>query len=77
MDNIITHNVSVLPETYVFFLLNRIERLWVDVWRCVSSLHYSLFRQLEDGGLLDTDNEHHIFALQYVYQPRIQQSLDR
>ncbi|KAG7255106.1 hypothetical protein CRUP_029541, partial [Coryphaenoides rupestris] len=44
--------------------------------RCVSSLHYSLFRQLEDRGLLDPDNEHHIFALQHVSQARIQQSLD-
>lgn len=51
--------------------------MWVDVWKCVSGLYYCLFHHLEDQNLLDPDRELQLFALNYVYQPQIQKSLDR
>ena len=54
----------------------RIERLWRDMHRCVTQLYYyRLFYHLEQEGMLDTLNERHIYALHYIYNPRIQ-SLD-
>ena len=54
----------------------RIKRLWVDVYRGVLSLYYSLFYFLEDHELLNVNNELHLYCLQYVFIPRINQSLD-
>ena len=53
----------------------RIERLWVDMHRSVTLLYYHLFYFLEQHGLLDALNEVHLFALHYVYMPRINQAL--
>ena len=52
----------------------RIERSWVDMWCGVTNLYYDLFF-LEDEGILDLDNEVHIWALHYVYLPRINRDL--
>uniref|UniRef100_A0A8C1RZZ8 Integrase catalytic domain-containing protein n=1 Tax=Cyprinus carpio TaxID=7962 RepID=A0A8C1RZZ8_CYPCA len=38
----------------------RIERLWVDLWRGVSNVYYDLFHFLESEGIVDVDNEMHI-----------------
>ena len=38
---------------------------------------YWLFYYLEFEGLLDPVNHKHLFALHYVYKPRIQRSLDQ
>lgn len=54
----------------------RIERLWRDMHRCVTQLYYRLFYHLEHAGILDPLNEQDIYALHYVYKPRIQKSLD-
>jgi hypothetical protein len=54
----------------------RIERLWRDMHRCTTSVYYRLFYHLEQTGLLNPLNNHHLFALHYVYLPRINQSLD-
>ena len=54
----------------------RIERLWRDLHRCVTQLYYRLFYYLEQRRLLDPVNEVHIFALHYVYLPRINKSLE-
>lgn len=55
----------------------RIEWLWRDVHRCVTQLYYNrLFYHLEDRSLLDPMNEVHLFALHYVYLPRINRSLE-
>ena len=54
----------------------RIERLWVDVSRGVLNLYYSLFYFLEDQGVLDVNDELHLYCLQYVFIPRINRSLD-
>ncbi|XP_054775572.1 uncharacterized protein LOC129284129 isoform X2 [Lytechinus pictus] len=53
----------------------RIERLWVDVFaRCLSA-YYNLFHLMEAQNVLNLDNGLHLFALHYVYLPRIQRDL--
>lgn len=54
----------------------RIERLWCDMHRCVTILYYKLFYFMEHHGLLDSMNEYHMWALHYVYLPRIARSLN-
>lgn len=54
----------------------RIERLWRDLHRCVTQLYYRLFYFLEYRGLLNPINEYHLFALHYVFLPRINKSLE-
>ena len=49
----------------------RIERLWRDVFEGVLYIYYNLFQHLEDSYLIDLSNEAHMFALHYVYVPRI------
>ena len=53
----------------------RIERLWRDMHRCITSVYYRLFYFLEEHGLLIPINDMHIFSLHYVYLPRINQAL--
>ena len=54
----------------------RIERSWVDVWAGVSNLYYSLFMFLEEEGILNINTEDHMFALHYVFLPRINRDID-
>ncbi|XP_028412399.1 uncharacterized protein LOC114535216 [Dendronephthya gigantea] len=54
----------------------RVERLHRDVYCGVLSHYVWLFTTMEEDGLLDCLNEHHLFALHYVFIPRIQNSLD-
>jgi len=49
----------------------RIERLWRDVFRCVGSIFYGTFYNLENGGQLNPLNEVDLFCLHYVYLPRL------
>ena len=53
----------------------RIERLWKDSHRCVTSVFYRLFYYLEQNDLLDPISEKHIFAIHYVFLPRIKRAL--
>lgn len=53
----------------------RIERLWKDSHRCATSLFYRLFYYMEQHDILDPTNENHLFALHYIYVPRINRSL--
>ena len=53
----------------------RIERLWRDSHRCVTSIFYRLFYYLEQNELLDPITEEHLFALHYVFLPRINRAL--
>ena len=55
----------------------RIERLWRDIGEGVISVFSSLFRHLEVQGIQNPNSELDIFALHFVYVPRIQRSLDR
>ena len=54
----------------------RIERLWRDMFAGCTYLFYNLFHFMEDCGILDASNEYHLAALHYVFQPRINRSLD-
>lgn len=54
----------------------RIERLWRDVFRSVSSIFYTLFTELESMRALDHENEADVFCLHYIFIPRINQALD-
>ena len=54
----------------------RIERLWRDVHRLIVTLYASIFYFLEENYNLNIENSIHIFALHYVYIPRINFALD-
>lgn len=53
----------------------RIERLWRDFHRCVTKLFYRLFYYLEYHGYLNPINEKDLYALHYVFLPRISRSV--
>ena len=54
----------------------RIERLWTED-NTVSSAHYKdVFQFLANSNALDSLDEVHLWALHYVYLPRINASLD-
>lgn len=53
----------------------RIERFWRNVFSNCLSLYYRIFNFLEDNGALNSDDNLDRYALQSVYQPRIQHSL--
>ena len=53
----------------------RIERLWRDMHRCVTSTYYRLFYYLEHNEVLNPIDTIHLSALHYVYIPRINQAL--
>ncbi len=55
---------------------SRIERLWRDVSQAVLSLFYDLFIMMERQGLLDPDNEVHLFCLHAIYKPIINGMLE-
>ena len=54
----------------------RIERLWAEVNRVSSAVYIDLFHFLEGYGLLDSLSELHLYALHFVYLPRISASLE-
>ena len=54
----------------------RIERLWSDMHQCATMLYYRLFHHMENIGILDPLNERHLFALHYIFLPRINNALD-
>lgn len=49
----------------------RIERLWRDVFRCVTVIFYYTFYAMEQSGILKLEDEMHMFLLHYVILPRI------
>lgn len=53
----------------------RIERLWRDIFDGVLYIYYHLFYHLEDSLIIDLSNEVHLFALHFVYVPRINNHL--
>ena len=44
-----------------------IEHLWQDMHRCAIKLFYRLFYCLKEQGVLDPDNDVHIYALHCIY----------
>lgn len=55
----------------------RIERLWRDMFASAILIFYSLFIFMEQQQILDASNNLHVFALHFIYMPRIQRLLDR
>ena len=55
---------------------SRVERAHRDIYSGVLCFFARIFVQLEDNQLLDPLNELHLFALHYVYIPRINKCLD-
>ena len=55
--------------------LRRIQRLPTSVGLAQARPNYKLFYFLEQHGILDHLNEHHLWAVHYVFLPRINQSL--
>ena len=53
----------------------RIERLWRDVFSQCIVLFYRLFSYMEANGILDVDNEIHMFCLHYTFIARINRAL--
>ena len=53
----------------------RVERLWKDMHQCVTVLLYHLFYHLDHTDLLNSANEVYLYALQYIYLPRINKAL--
>ena len=53
----------------------RIERLWRDVHRSVTTTYADTFRSLESDGVLDPLNDVDLYCLHLVYLPRIRESL--
>lgn len=50
----------------------RIERLWVDVYSNVADVYHRLFMTMEEQGILDIDNDFHLYLLHVAYQDIIQ-----
>ena len=54
----------------------RIERLWRDLYTGCTHLFYQLFYHMEESLILDPSNEVQLFALHYVFVPRINKHLE-
>ena len=55
----------------------RIERLWRDVFQLCTVLYYRLFYYIEDVGLLNVNDDYHLYCLHYVFLDRINLSLQK
>ena len=53
----------------------RIERLWRDFRRIVIQLYQRLFPHMEDSGMLDINNQVHLFCLHYIFKARVNDAL--
>lgn len=53
----------------------RIERLWRDVNACITSYYKNIFNYLETTDKLLRSSEVHLYALHYVFLPRINRSI--
>ncbi|KAA0721525.1 hypothetical protein E1301_Tti021148 [Triplophysa tibetana] len=53
----------------------RIERFWRDLWCGIIGVYHGLFTFIESKSIIDPANELHIWALHYVYLPRINRDL--
>ncbi|XP_070963595.1 UV excision repair protein RAD23 homolog [Oncorhynchus clarkii lewisi] len=53
----------------------RIERLWGDIWHVVSNVYHYLFTFLEMEQIIDINNEVYLWALHFVFLPRVNRDL--
>ena len=54
----------------------RIERLWRDVYEKVLDSYYTVFHVMEAHGILNIENDIHLWALHFVFKPRIANHLE-
>ena len=54
----------------------RIERLWVDVYKGCLSVYHNLFTNLESAGALDVNSDNNMYTLHFAFLPIIQRKLD-
>ena len=54
----------------------RIERLWRDVFRCVCSFFYYTFYSMELWGILNVEDDLHLYVLHSVFLPKVNHSLN-
>ncbi|XP_014670828.1 PREDICTED: uncharacterized protein LOC106811640 [Priapulus caudatus] len=54
----------------------RIERLWRDLWDGATNTYYDLFTAFERDNLLNPNSEEQLYALHYIFLPRIQHAID-
>ena len=52
-----------------------IERLWQDVFSGCLSLFYGLFMTMEEEGILNRENDSHIWCLHFVFLPIINEHI--
>ena len=64
---------SVITGSSVHYA--RIERLWRDLRRVIVRPYANLFYYMESCGILDPLDDVHLFALHFIYLPRINKSL--
>ncbi len=57
------------------YLIRSTMKLWRDVFAGSTHIYYQLFYEMEHTGILDPDNKTQLFALHFVYLPRINRSL--
>ncbi|CAJ0823105.1 10562_t:CDS:2 [Entrophospora sp. SA101] len=53
----------------------RIEQLWLDLYRCIVKVYVGIFYFLEEHYGLNPDSDLDLFCLHYVFIPRIEASL--
>ncbi|KAL4007073.1 adhesion G-protein coupled receptor G5 [Sarotherodon galilaeus] len=46
-----------------------------DLWQGMTNVYCDLFHHLDEEGIIDIDNEMHLWALHYIYLPRINRDL--
>ena len=66
-------NRDLLSQVHQYIHKQRIECLWCDLFTCVTSL---LLYFLESVDALDSHCEIDLYALHYVYVPRINQQIE-
>lgn len=54
----------------------RVERFWRDCYAGCLHVYYELFTRMQLEGILDIGNNLHMYALHYVYLPRIMRDLN-
>ena len=72
-------NVDVARFICCYFRIihnQRIERLWGEVISCAVRHFRNMFFFPKNEGFLDPLNEVHVFALHYIYMPRINKALE-
>ena len=71
-------NVTMIfPSLFILGFFFRIERFWRELWDGCTKTYYEFFWKMEEEGLLDVDNEGHLFVLHAVFLKRIQSSIDQ